>query len=48
VQGGLARDARQISIDRESRYPREPIAGENQGPRVAILSRNSGIDHDVL
>jgi hypothetical protein len=48
VQGGLARHACEIGVHGDSRDPREPIAGENQGPRVASFARNPRIDQDVL
>jgi hypothetical protein len=48
VQRRRARDAREIGIDCDSGNPREAIAGENQGPRVALFSRDTRIDQDVL
>jgi hypothetical protein len=41
-------DAGEVGVDRNPRHPCEPVAGENQGPRVPILARDARVDHDVL
>lgn len=48
MQGRFASQALKIGVDGDAWNPREPVAGENQGIRVAILSRHPRVDKDVL
>ena len=45
---GLAGNTSQVSVHRDSWNPGEPLAGEDQWPRVALLPRNARVDQDVL
>jgi hypothetical protein len=38
----------EIGVDRDSRDPREPLAGEDKRPGVAILTWDACVDQDVL
>jgi hypothetical protein len=38
----------EIGVDGDSRDPREPLAGEDQRPGVAFLTRDACVDQDVL
>ncbi len=48
MQGRLAFHAAEIRVYGDARNPGEPVAGENQRPRIAVLPRNARIDQDVL
>src|SRR5260370_27384804 len=48
MQRFLVRDTCEVSVDGEARDPRELVSGEDEWPRIAVLSRHARVDKDVL
>src|SRR5882672_1293621 len=48
MQGRFAFRTPKIGVHGDARNPGEPVAGENQRPRIAVLARHSRVDQDVL
>src|SRR5438094_4818240 len=44
----LAERARKLRVDRDARHPRKALAGKDQRPGVAVLTRHARVDEDVL
>ncbi len=48
MEGRFALYASKLGVHGDAWNPGEPIAGENQRPRVAVLTRHPRVDQDVL
>jgi hypothetical protein len=48
MQPGLTWDAHEVRVDGDAGNPRQPLAGEDKGPGVALLTRHARVNKDVL